>query len=94
MKRLAAYLTVIVFALGMLVLPALHRITGCDVRNSPGDTCAICKLSHMPMEGVPTQVVCVNLAFHSHVLVVPPPTADHAAPPRDAKQPRAPPVQG
>ncbi len=94
MKRLAAYLTVIVFALGMLVLPALHRITGCDGANSPGETCAICKLSHTPMEGASSQLACVNLPFHSHVLVVPPLTADHAALPRDAKQPRAPPVQG
>ena len=94
MKRVFTYLTVIVFVLGMLVLPAIHSITGCDGGNSPGGTCAICKLSHMPMEDAPAQTACLDLQFLSFLRIVPPLPAERAVTPRDVKQPRAPPVQG
>ena len=94
MKRIAVYLAVVAFVLGMLVIPALHRMTGCDSGVEPGGTCAICKLSQSPMEGAPAQVACVGVPFLVSAHTAPLPTAFHAAFTRDAKQPRAPPVQG
>jgi hypothetical protein len=94
MKRIAVYLTVVVFVMGMLVIPALHRITGCEGGNRTSDTCAICKLSHTPMEGVSSQVACADIPFRPSVHTAPPLTAFRAALTRDAKQPRAPPFMG
>jgi len=92
MKRLVICLTLLAFAVGMLVLPALHRIRGCDGHHSHQTDCPVCQLACVPLEDAPAPSLCVQTPFQPFMPAVPPLAPDFAAPFCDASRPRAPPA--
>ena len=58
MKRLIASLMVAVFVVGMLVLPAIHRLH-CDCHEHHAADCPICQLAHAPLDSASTSVTAL-----------------------------------
>jgi hypothetical protein len=93
MKRLIGSFMLLVFTIGALVLPAIHEISGDELKVShQQDSCQICQIAHLPKD----------LAVVDSGLVIVPPQAGGpvlAAPnspllsfQRDPTQARAPPA--
>ncbi len=51
LRQLAGSFMLLVFAMGALVLPAIHEISGADQKLShQPDSCQICQIAHLPKD--------------------------------------------
>ena len=92
MKRLLASLAAVAFVVGMLVLPAVHRLHCDDSATHRETDCPVCQLANAPLAMADTQVALVNAPPRVEVCPVPYAVAFVAATSHDATQARAPPV--
>jgi len=91
MKRFLASLTVVAFVVGMLILPALHRLH-CDGSATHHEAdCPVCHLANAPLNTADASVALVNEPLPIAACPVPYRAALVAATSRDATQARAPP---
>ena len=92
MKRLLASLAAVAFIVGMLVLPAVHRLH-CDESSSHHEAdCPVCHLANTPLNTTDTHVAVVTdapLAAASPIPYLPAPITPASD---DATQARAPPA--
>ena len=92
MKRLVASLAVVAFIVGMLILPALHRLHCEDSSTHHEADCPVCHLANAPLNTAETHVALVNAPPPIAAYPVPYRTALVAATSHDATQARAPPA--
>ena len=93
MKRLVGGLMMAVFVMGVLVLPAIHEITGNDLKGSHHqDTCQICQIAHLPKDVavVDSGLIIAPSQASGPVLVAP--SSPLLSFQRDPTQARAPPA--
>jgi hypothetical protein len=91
MKRLVASLAVLAFIVGMLVLPALHRLH-CEYSPAHHEAdCPVCQLANAPLSTPDAHVALVNAPPLIAACPVPYRTAFVAATSHGATQARAPP---
>jgi hypothetical protein len=92
MKRFVASLAVVVFVVGMLILPTLHRLQCDDSFTHHEADCPLCHLANAPLNTADTSVALVNAPPPSAACPVMHRTALVAATSHDATQARAPPA--
>ena len=93
MKRLVGSFMLLVFALGALVLPAIHEISGDEQKVShQQDSCQLCQIAHLPKDVavLDTGLIVVPLQVSGPVVVAP--GSPLLCLQRDPTQARAPPA--
>lgn len=91
MKRFAASLMVCIFVVGMLVLPAVHRLH-CDCHEHHAAGCPICQLAGAPLDVASSHVAIVCAEPMTLARRVAPLAVIVTVPLCGATQPRAPPT--
>lgn len=92
MKRLVVSLVAFAFIVGMIILPALHRLHYDESSSHHEADCPVCHLANAPLNTADTSVVIVNAPPPIAACLAPYRTALVAATSHDATQARAPPV--
>lgn len=91
MKRLVASLTTLIFVIGMIALPALHRLHCVEPSAHHEASCPICHLATAPLDTVDTQVAIVSPPPDVAAPSVPHRVVPAAIAAHNPTQPRAPP---